>query len=172
MQSALATTRPIKNRLFSLSLDLQALIYGYVEWEDGHLIDMDKIFKIFHQDIMNGNMLYHWYWMYRYKDAIRIIPTIKNSPTYFCRVCEYPMFRKMCESNGRQNKISDISYAPHRYFPSECSKMCDHLSNIRYLLHRAGHHYYDDLKPYGPDYNEDYDRIYKEYFANPENQIV
>ena len=170
MQSALAN-RPTKNRLFSLSLDLQALIYGYVEWEDGHLIDMDKIFKIFHQDIMHENMLYHWCWMYRYKDAIRIIPTIKNSPNYFCDVCEYPMFRKMPSINIFRHKISDISYAPHRFYPNSCSKMCEHLSNIRYELYKAGHHY-DDLTPYGPDYNENYDRVYKEYFANPENQLV
>ena len=172
MQSALAKL-PMKNRLFSLSLDLQAIIYGYVDWEDGHLIDMDKIFKIFHQDIMNENMLYHWYWMYRYKDAIRIIPTIKQSPNYFCDVCEYPMFRKMRALNcGYGHKISDISYAPHRHYPSSCSKMCDHLSNIRYLLYRAGHHHYDDLTTYGPNYKEDYDRVYQEYFSNPENQIV
>ena len=160
MQSALAK-RPIKNRLFSLSLDLQALIYGYVDWEDDYWITKKcrNMFELCRQDILREHMLY--YWSCHYTIALLSLSTIKRNPPYFCKFCESPMFRE-------KNKIVKINKKYTSAYASACSAMCEHLDYIR---SDAGHYSYGESEPYNPGYKAYYAEIYKRYFRDPDNKF-
>jgi hypothetical protein len=156
MQSALATTRPIKNRLFSLSPDLQALIYGYVDWQE-ELASCQKskdMFRILRPDILQEHM--HYYWACQYDIALRGMPTLKNAPYYFCAFCESIMHRE-------DHKISKIN-PKYAYFThgNGCRAMCVHLGSIQ---EKTGSHYTT------LGYKAYYDGIYKDYFEDPDNKF-
>ena len=158
MQSALATTSPIKNRLFALSLELQVLIYGYVDWEErGGYRGPEEVFLRCHPDIVRNPMLNYWAWQY-YR-ALQSVPLLKS--VYFCKFCESPRFRE-------ENKIIRKNKRYTAWRQSACSAMCEHLDIIRA---EAGHYNYCRLESYKPGYKAHYARIYKEYFEDPENKF-
>jgi hypothetical protein len=162
MQSALATTRPIKNRLFSLSLDLQALIYGYVDWEEDDYWPYRrgaKMFARFRPDILQKHMRY--YWACQHDIALRGMPTIKNAPYYFCTFCESLTRRE-------PHKISKINPNYAYYGAGTCTAMCDHLNAIRI---GAQHYDYAELTPYKPQYKVLHARLYEKYFKDPDNKF-
>ena len=161
MQSALAN-RPTKNRLFSLSIELQVLIYGYVDWEEdiGTHRKKKDMFRSLRPDILQEHMRY--YWACQHDIALRGIPTLKNAPFYFCDFCESSMRRE-------KHKISEIipGYAHFRHGMC-CRAMCTHLEVIR---SDAGYYSYGKFEPYRSGYKAYYDRIYKEYFEDPDNKF-
>ena len=161
MQSALAN-RPIKNRLFALSLELQALIYGYVDWEENSLVGYrgpESVFDRCRPDILRDTMLHYWAW--QYCDALLGVPTLTNASVYFCKFCESPMFRE-------EAKIIKIHKKYTSCYASVCSVMCEHLERIRA---ETGHYDYGRFEPYTASYKAYYAKVYKAYFEDPDNKF-
>ena len=161
MQSALAK-RPIKNRLFSLSLVLQALIYGYVDWEVKTWIHLDYsyIFGIILPHISRDPLLY--YWASQYDIALRRMPTLKTTPHYFCAFCESRTYRE-------EHKISNVEFKYSHHLATTCTAMCNHLDYISQSAH--GNEYYRRFpRWHSYSYKEKYDLIYEEHFKDPDNK--
>ena len=167
MQSALAK-RPIRNRLFALSLELQAIIYGYVDWEeetwesrsDKYMSGKCRsVFRRYRPNILRDPMLNYWAWQHHV--ALRGVPTLENASVYFCKFCESLRFRE-------ETKIIRINRKHTSCYASVCSAMCEHLELIRA---ETGHYDYGRFDPYTARYKAYYAKVYKAYFEDPDNKF-